>query len=44
MKGKLSSTRQLQDNSSMDNLAAIFSAVPQRLGVGFEVHAEQAHA
>jgi DNA-binding phage protein len=29
-------------NPSMDNLAAIFSAVRQRLGVGFEVRAVQA--
>lgn len=31
-------------NPSMDNLAAIFSAVRQRLGVGLEVHAVQARA
>lgn len=31
-------------NPSMDNLAAIFNAVRQRLGVGFEVRAVQAHA
>lgn len=31
-------------NPSMDNLAAIFGAVRQRLGVGFEVRAVQAHA
>lgn len=31
-------------NPSMDNLAAIFSAVRQRLGVGLEVHTVQAHA
>lgn len=29
-------------NPSMDNLAAIFSAVRQRLGVGLEVHAVRA--
>jgi len=29
-------------NPSMDNLAAIFNAVRQRLGVGFEVHAVEA--
>ena len=33
-----------QGNPSMDNLATIFSAVRQRLGVGFEVHAVQARA
>ena len=33
-----------QGNPSMDNLAAIFSAVCQRLSVGFEVHAVQARA
>ena len=31
-------------NPSMDNLAAIFSAVRERLGVGLEVHAVKAHA
>ncbi|GAC1356311.1 MAG: hypothetical protein NVSMB34_10420 [Variovorax sp.] len=31
-------------NPSMDNLAAIFGAVRQRLGVGLEVHTVQAHA
>ncbi len=31
-------------NPSMDNLAAIFSAVRQCLGVGFEVRAVQGHA
>lgn len=30
-------------NPSMDNLAAIFGAMRQRLGVRFEVHAVQAH-
>lgn len=31
-------------NPSMDNLAAIFGAVRQRLGVGLEVHVVQARA
>lgn len=30
-------------NPSMDNLAAIFGAVGQRLGVGLEVHAVKTH-
>lgn len=31
-------------NPSMDNLAAIFGAIRQRLGVGLEVHTVPAHA
>ena len=31
-------------NPNMDNLAAIFSAVRQQLGVGLEVHTVEAHA
>ncbi|TCT11165.1 DNA-binding protein [Paralcaligenes ureilyticus] len=30
-------------NPNMDNLAAIFGAMRQRLGVGLEVHAVEAH-